>query len=88
MSDKWTGDIEAQYVSHQRKTAPTETRTEDYTLTNLGYTYHFVGEKSSVDVFARVRNIFDVEARSHVSTLKDIAPLPGRNIIIGAQFQI
>jgi iron complex outermembrane receptor protein len=87
-SDNWTGDVEVQYVAQQTKTAPTETRTADYALTNIGYTYHFVGERSSLDLFARVRNLFDVEARSHVSTLKDIAPLPGRNIIVGAQFQL
>ncbi len=86
-SDRWTGDIEAQYVAHQTKTADFESRTEDYTLTNIGYTYHMVGNISSLDLFARVRNIFDVEARSHVSTLKEISPLPGRNLIVGAQFQ-
>lgn len=87
-SDAWTGDIEVQHVFEQTKTADFETRTDDYTLTNIGYTYHMVGNISSLDLFARVRNIFDVEARSHVSTLKDIAPLPGRNIIVGAQFQL
>jgi iron complex outermembrane receptor protein len=33
----------------------------------------------------QIQNIFDVEARNHVSFLKDIAPLPGRNFIIGLQ---
>lgn len=87
-SDKWGADVEVQYVSEQTKTAPGETRTEAYAMTNLGYTYHIVGNISSLDLFARVRNIFDVEARNHVSTLKDFAPLPGRNFIIGAQFQL
>ena len=87
-TDKWTSDIESQYVAHQTKVAPNETRTKDYILTNIGYTYHMVGAISSLDLFVRVRNIFDVEARSHVSTLKEIAPLPGRNFIVGAQFQI
>lgn len=87
-TEKWSGDVEVQYVAHQTKTAPVETRTEDYALTNIGYTYHIVGETRSVDIFGRVRNIFDVEARNHVSTLKDVAPLPGRNFVIGAQIQI
>jgi len=86
-TDEWVADIEAQYVADQTKTAPTETRTQDYIYTNLGYTYKVVGNLTSVDFFARVRNIFDVEARNHVSTLKDKAPLPGRNLILGAQFQ-
>lgn len=87
-TEKWSGDVEVQYVAEQTKTAPVETRTDDYALTNIGYTYHFVGETRSLDLFARVRNIFDVEARNHVSTLKDVAPLPGRNFILGAQFQL
>lgn len=87
-TEKWSADVESQYVSHQTKTAPEETRTEDYIYTNAGYNYRFVGNISSLDVFFRVRNIFDVEARNHVSTLKDVAPLPGRNFILGAQFQL
>jgi iron complex outermembrane receptor protein len=86
-TDEWVTDIEAQYVADQTKTAPTETRTQNYIYTNLGYTYKVVGNLTSVDFFARVRNIFDVEARNHVSTLKDKAPLPGRNLILGAQLQ-
>ena len=86
-TDKWNADLESQYVAQQTKTAPNESRTDDYILTNLGYTYKILGNLTSLELFARVRNIFNVEARSHVSTLKDIAPLPGRNLIVGAQFQ-
>lgn len=85
--DKWSTDIEAQYVAHQTKIAPIESRTDSYTLTNLGYAYSIVGEKSALNLFARVRNVFDVTARNHVSFLKDIAPMPGRNFILGAQLQ-
>jgi iron complex outermembrane receptor protein len=88
VTDKWTSDIESQFVADQTKIAPYETRTQNYITTNLGYTYKLLGNASSVDIFARIRNVFNVEARNHVSTLKDIAPLPGRNIIIGAQFQL
>ena len=88
MTDAWSADIETQYVAHQTFTAPLERRTDDYIHTNVGYSYRFVGNITSMDLFARVRNLFDVEARNHVSTLKEIAPLPGRNLIIGAQFQL
>lgn len=86
--EKWTADIEAQYVFDQTKIAQNETRTKAYTLTNLGYSYKFMGQSSALSLFARVRNIFDVEARNHVSFLKEIAPLPGRNFILGAQIQL
>jgi iron complex outermembrane receptor protein len=87
-TDKWSADIESQYFAHQTKTAPDEKRTEDFIMTNIGYSYKLVGNLTSMDLFARVRNIFDVEARNHVSTLKEIAPLPGRNFIVGVQFQL
>lgn len=86
--DSWSVDGEVMYVAEQTKTAPNETRTDDYYMTNIGYNYNIVSNITSLNLFARVRNVFDVEARSAVSTLKDIAPLPGRNFIIGAQFQL
>ncbi|HLT21865.1 MAG TPA: TonB-dependent receptor [Bacteriovoracaceae bacterium] len=85
--DKWAFDLEAQHVTHQSKVSEFESTTKSYTLTNLGYTYSFVKETYAVNLFARVKNIFDVEARNHVSLLSRIAPMPGRNFIVGAQFQ-
>lgn len=85
--DKWSVDLESVYVGHQTKVAPEERRTDDYVHTNLGHTYHIVGNIFSLDIFARIRNIFDVEGRNHVSTLKEIAPIPGRNFILGTQAQ-
>jgi iron complex outermembrane receptor protein len=86
--DRFTSDLEAQYVFEQTKTAPGEERSGRYILTNFGTTYSFIQERSRLELFFRVRNIFDVEARSHVSTLKNIAPMPGRNLILGAQILI
>ena len=86
--DKWSTDVEVQYVTNQTKTAPNENRTDAYSLVNAGYSYDLTSDRFAVNLFARVRNIFDVEARNHVSTLKEIAPLPGRNFILGAQLQI
>jgi iron complex outermembrane receptor protein len=88
LKDNWTTDIEVQYVAHQTKLAEDETKTDSYTLTNLGYTYEFTSGDHGISFFSRVRNIFDVTARNHVSTLKEIAPLAGRNFILGAQMQI
>jgi iron complex outermembrane receptor protein len=86
--DTWTSDIEFQYVAHQTKTAPEESSTDSFTLTNIGYAYNVVGDAWALNLFARVRNVFDVEARNHVSFLKEIAPMPGRNFILGAQIQL
>ena len=88
LKDNWTTDIEVQYVAHASKLAENETETDSYTLTNLGYNYEFSSGDHGISFFSRVRNIFDVTARNHVSTLKEIAPLAGRNFILGAQMQI
>lgn len=82
----WESEFDVQHVFDQQLTAPNETRTSAYTLTNIGTQYSFVTSASKFDVFLRLRNIFDVEARSHVSFLKDVAPLPGRNIILGVHW--
>lgn len=88
LKNKWTSDIEAQYVFEQTKTAENESATDRYILTNLGTSYTLIKESSKFELFFRIRNIFDVEARNHVSTLKDIAPMPGRNFILGGQILI
>jgi iron complex outermembrane receptor protein len=85
--NKLKADIEAQYIAHQTKKAEDETKTDSATLTNLGLSYDIMSESAGATLFARARNIFDVKARNHVSTLKDISPLPGRNFIIGVQAQ-
>jgi iron complex outermembrane receptor protein len=88
VKDRWMTDLELQYVFSQGKTAPGEKSTDEYTLTNIGCTYEITTNQYGVSIFSRIRNIFDVTARNHVSTLKEIAPLPGRNFILGAQVQI
>ena len=81
--EKWDVDAELVHVLKQSMVAPNETKTAAYTLTNVGYSYNFMGDRLNLSAFFRLRNLFNVEARNHVSTLKDISPLPGRNAILG-----
>ena len=39
-----------------------------------------------ITVFADAHNLTDEEAREHTSFLKDIAPLPGRNLRVGVTY--
>lgn len=41
----------------------------------------------NVTIFAEARNLTNEEAREHVSFLKDIAPLPGRNLRVGLAYR-
>lgn len=78
-------DAQVQNVEKQTKTAPNETATAGYTLTNLSVEAPVRFDAATLSVFARLQNAFNVEARNHVSVLKDIAPLPGRNFNVGVQ---
>ena len=84
-ADKYQTDIELQRIERQRDTAPNETSTGDYLLVNLGYERPLTWERATLSFFARVNNVFDVEARNHISVIKDAALLPGRNFLAGVQ---
>lgn len=84
-ADRLQADVEVQRAEKQNLVAPGETDTAAYTLVNLGVEMPVRFESWSLGVLARVHNAFDVEARNHVSVLKDISPLPGRNFILGVR---
>jgi iron complex outermembrane receptor protein len=68
----------------QDRVSANELPTDGYTLVNASLYYHLkdVGF-ATWEAFLRVNNLFDREARDHTSTLKDIAPLPGRGVMAG-----
>ncbi len=76
----WTAGAEVREVAEQDRLAENETPTEGYTMVNaeLGYRL-FLGEQV-LDLLLRGRNLTDEEARNHVSFLKDLVPLPGRDL--------
>lgn len=79
----WVADTELQHAFEQHNTADDETRTKAYDMWNAGVQKSFAGESSRVSVFLRLKNLFDEKARNHVSTVKAIAPMPGRNVVVG-----
>lgn len=78
----WSARGEIRRVAEQDRVAQFELPTEAYTLVNaqVAWRPHADG---TVKLFLDGRNLTDQEAREHVSYLKDIAPLPGRNIRAG-----
>lgn len=81
----WAGDIQIERTERQTRAAPGESKTDEYTLFGFGVERTFASQTSHWNLFARVNNVFDEEARNHVSVLKDLGPLPGRNVSIGLQ---
>lgn len=72
--------VEARHVARQGETSPFETPTKGYTLVNADVGYRFFGHGLVHEVMLRAGNLGDELARVHTSPLKDMAPLPGRDV--------
>jgi iron complex outermembrane receptor protein len=84
----FSAELEFQRVEGQSSLSANETPTSGYNRVNLGGEVPIKTGLGQLKAIWRVSNVFDVEARNHVSFLKDEVPLPGRNLIIGLQAQI
>ncbi|QOL27209.1 TonB-dependent receptor [Thalassotalea sp. LPB0316] len=62
-----------------------ETTTSGYTLVDLNVNYYLEGYGNDLVLFAKGENLLDEEARVHSSFLKEVAPLPGRNFVLGVR---
>ena len=82
---KLLGGLEIRHVAEQDRIAHEETSTDGYYLFNADFRYRFSVRDRSVDFFVRGANLTDQEARVHTSFVKDLAPLPGRDITVGIQ---
>ena len=83
---KFDGKLEVRYVAEQDRVSTFELPTDGYTLVNLQVGFKPFEDKD-LKVFVDARNLTDQEAREHTSFLKDIAPLPGRNVRMGLSWQ-
>lgn len=77
--------VEARHVGAQKRIAPFETTSGDYTLVNASVSWS-PARAPGTRIFLDVRNLTDATAREHVSFLKDLAPLPGRNFRLGLAY--
>jgi len=82
-----TLNIESTFA--QNKHSEFETKTNDYTLVNLGFGGKITLNKTIFNVNLNVNNVFDKTYVSHLSRLKtDGIPNIGRNIVFGINFTI
>jgi iron complex outermembrane receptor protein len=81
------GRIEVQRVSEQDRVAEFETKTPGYTFLNASVTYTFGVGPTTWDLYVRGTNLTDAVARENTSFLKDVLPLPGRSISVGARVE-
>lgn len=69
----------------QNKIAAEERSTPGYTMLDADASYRLELGKVDLMIFIRGSNLLDEDARRHTSPLKEIAPLPGRSMHVGAR---
>lgn len=79
------GFAEVRRSSRQDRIAENETPTGGYTLVNASLSYRLQLGPTSLDLVLNGRNLTDEVARLHTSYLKDVAPLPGRDLSLGVK---
>jgi len=72
---------ELEYAASQNRVTDFELPTEDYLLWNAYLTVRPFDNKN-LSFMLKAANIGNVEARQHTSFLKDLVPLPGRNVSV------
>ncbi|MBD8525710.1 TonB-dependent receptor domain-containing protein [Pseudomarimonas arenosa] len=83
--DGWRARLGAVRYSDQDRVASFERPSDGYTLLDAHLAYHFDYNDVGWELFLDGKNLSDREARPHTSFLKDLAPLPGRNIQFGVR---
>jgi iron complex outermembrane receptor protein len=71
--------ISAKVVSPQNEVDPLETKTEGYTLFNMGFGFEFEFAKSIASIDFSAENLFDTKYVDHLSRFKSYALNPGRS---------
>jgi iron complex outermembrane recepter protein len=78
--DRFQGLVEGVRVERQDRISEFETETPGYTLLNANLGYRLIAGNVVYDLLLRGNNLTDELAFNHVSFLKDVAPLPGRDV--------
>jgi iron complex outermembrane receptor protein len=83
--EKLQGLIEGERVARQTRVAAFETETAGYTLLNASLGYRLFLGGRVLDLLLRGDNLTDELAYNHVSFLKTVAPLTGRDFTLGVK---
>ena len=80
---------ELSYISYadQNKASANELPTEGFDMLDLEVGYSIESGDSDLMLFLKAKNLLDEEARDHASFVKDVAPRPGRSLVLGARYQ-
>jgi len=73
-------DLGITTITTQNRIGPLEEKTEGYSMLDMSLGYRLFTGDVTHDFVLRGSNLGNVEARNHTSFLKELAPLPGREI--------
>jgi iron complex outermembrane receptor protein len=79
----WSGNAEYVRVFDQDEIAAYESATPGYDMVNATVAYDFAVGGLESQVFLRGTNLLDELALNHASFVSDLAPLRGRNFVLG-----
>ena len=82
---QWNSGIDVEHAAKQNRVSTNERATDAYTLVNANVSYRFRTGAANWDAFLRGNNLLNQEARNHVSFVKDVAPMPGRGVLVGVR---
>lgn len=78
--DRASALIELRGVLQQDRVTERELPTDGYLFLNASFGYRLFAGATVWDLRLAANNLTDAEGRNHVSFLKDLAPLPGRDV--------
>ena len=81
-SDLLDARVECWYVAAQNRNAPNELSTDSYVMVNASLILHPFSNPN-LTLLIQGRNLGNEKARNHVSYLKDLVPLQGRDLRLG-----
>jgi len=83
-NNAWRGGLGVVHTAKQDDVDVFESPTDGYTLVNANLNYTFVDNGHSTwEAFLQGSNLTNQDARLATSVVKDLVPLPGRNISLG-----
>lgn len=83
----WAGGVEWQRTARQRRVAAREAPSSGYSSLSAQLSWCHQRGDHAWELFLRGTNLTDAEARPHLSFLKELAPLPGRNVTAGVRWE-
>lgn len=82
--DDFSARLEGVFAAKQTRVADQELPTDAYTMINASISKTISAGGFATKFYIKGVNLTNVEAREHTSFLKDIAPLAGRGVVVGA----